>query len=307
MAKCLSFHASYRCRHSGVCCRTDWALPFEAAERTVVERLELVRPGAFRDGEGVSFAARTADGACVFLESDGPAHLCAIHRTAGHAALPVTCRMFPRVVLDDPRGTFVTLSHYCPTAAGMLFSAEGPVAIVEAPPALVDVGPLDGLDAREAVPPLLRDGVVMDLESFGEWERLAIALLTAPGMEPIDAVDRLERATQAIARWTPGSGALIDAVRSALADAVPGAGLEKTGAVQRWLAAHLFGNWIAYQGRGLQTIVRYVRACLDVFTIELARDGHPLEAIRRSDFLIVHEADSQQMANAFDALLKMRR
>ena len=44
-------------------------------------------------------------------------------------------------------------------------------------------------------------------------------------------------------------------------------------AVKRWLAARLFGTWIAYQGDGLLTIVRYLRACFDVFTVELARDG----------------------------------
>jgi len=71
-------------------------------------------------------------------------------------------------------------------------------------------------------------------------------------------------------------------------------------AVKRWLAARLFGCWIAYQGRGLSTIVRYVRACLDAFALELARDGDPLQAIRRCDRLIVHEASSQRMATLLD-------
>ena len=42
-------------------------------------------------------------------------------------------------------------------------------------------------------------------------------------------------------------------------------------AVNRWLAGRLFGTWIAYQGGGLLTIVRYLRAALDVLTVELAR------------------------------------
>src|SRR5262245_17046280 len=25
---CLSFHAAYRCRHSGACCRASWSIPF---------------------------------------------------------------------------------------------------------------------------------------------------------------------------------------------------------------------------------------------------------------------------------------
>ncbi len=61
-------------------------------------------------------------------------------------------------------------------------------------------------------------------------------------------------------------------------------------ALKRWLAARLFGNWIAYQGDGLQAIVRYLHGCLATFITELARDGSPLEAIRRSDLLIVHKA-----------------
>jgi hypothetical protein len=60
-------------------------------------------------------------------------------------------------------------------------------------------------------------------------------------------------------------------------------------ALKRWLAARLFGNWVAYQGDGLQAIIRSLRGCLATFTTELARDGSPLEAIRRSDLLILHK------------------
>jgi hypothetical protein len=74
--------------------------------------------------------------------------------------------------------------------------------------------------------------------------------------------------------------------------------------VNRWLAARLFGTWIAYQGTGVATIVRYLRAALDVLVVELTRtpsDGRPerldvLEALRRSDYLLVHLADSQRLA-----------
>ena len=68
-------------------------------------------------------------------------------------------------------------------------------------------------------------------------------------------------------------------------------------AIKRWLAARLFGSWIAYQGNALDTVVRYLRACHDVFLVELARDGDPRAAIRRSDRLIVHDSSSQQIAN----------
>ena len=71
--------------------------------------------------------------------------------------------------------------------------------------------------------------------------------------------------------------------------------------MKRWLAARAFGSWIAYQGNGLRTIVRYLRACLNAFEVELARDHTPLEAIRRADLLIVHESSSQQLANLLNA------
>ena len=267
----------------------------------------------------MSLAERRPDGACVFLETSRSPELCVIHRRGGQALLPVTCRMFPRVALHDARGWALSLSHYCPTAASLLFEASGPVTIVDAPPALSDVGPLDGLQAAEAIPPLLREGVMMDLDSFAEWESGAVGVLTASGTTPDAAVADLETVTRAVAAWAPGSRLLLDAVRAAFA--TPRAAQRcdtprplarplspaAASAVQRWLAAHLFGNWIAYQGRGLLTMVRYVQACLDVFTIELARDGNALEAIRRSDFLIVHECESQQLANALEALLRRER
>src|ERR1051325_9650810 len=111
MAWCLSFHAAYRCRHAGACCRAEWEIPFE-------------------DG---SVAARTIDGSCTFF--DRTTNLCAIHHTCGHDALPLTCQMFPRRVLHDVRGTFISLSHVCPTAAALLFDEDGHAAIVDAPAA----------------------------------------------------------------------------------------------------------------------------------------------------------------------------
>ena len=306
-SRVLSVHARYRCRHSGVCCRAGWDLPFTPEERLAAERLHLVPSGAFRERDGVSFAARGPDGSCVFLETGAGSIQCGIHRSAGHNVLPVACRMFPRVALHDARGWTITLSHFCPTAASLLFEEDGPVHICEAPSPLMDVGSLEGLDAADAIPPLLREGVLMDLDSFSEWESGAVRVLTASDISPETALARLEQVTDELTDWTPGTGELCDRVRSAFLSAAPAvscATTRESRAVQRWLAAHLFGNWIAYQGRGLRTIVRYVRACLDVFTVELSRDGDTLEAIRRSDYLIVHESDSQQLATAIDALVR---
>jgi hypothetical protein len=268
MAWCLDFHAPYRCRHAGACCHAPWTIPFE-------------------DG---TVAARGAAGACSFL--DGATALCSIHRARGIEALPVTCRMFPRIVLHDARGTFISLSHFCPTAAGLLFEPGGEASIVPAPSSLADIGDLDGLDARGTWPPLLRPAVLMDAGSYGDWERLAVSLLTRDATSPADALAALAGVTSRIARWTPGSGDLRNTVVDSF-DSVAPAG-EVTAyphalAVKRWLAARLFGSWTAYQGDGgIASTVRYIQSCFDTLTRELAIDGDTREAIRRSDLKIVH-------------------
>ena len=165
-------------------------LPLRALRRLLHRRLvDSVRPGRGdtrrrTDADGirrfglesgnndVAFAWQMPDGACGFFERDS--RLCAIHRDGGSAALPATCRIFPRLVLHDARGTFVSLSHFCPTAAAMLFDAPGPDAIVDAPASLTGEGRLDGLDATDAWPPLLRTSVLMDLDAYAAWEERAV-------------------------------------------------------------------------------------------------------------------------------------
>jgi hypothetical protein len=202
--------------------------------------------------------------------------------------------MFPRSVLHDGRGTFISLSHFCPTAARMLFESEGDGTIVRAPDALAAVGELDGLDARGEWPPLLRPRVLMDLESYGEWELAAIALLTRGASTPHAALDALEDATSRIAAWTPGARALRDEVRAAFDAGRDADGARESDrvdrAIKRWLAARLFAGWIAYQGEGLAATIAYLRACLERFTREMTWDGDALEAIRRSDLAILHGA-----------------
>lgn len=274
MASCLDFHAPYRCRHAGACCQAGWTIPFE-------------------DG---TVAAQDAHGACSFL--DGTAARCSIHSSCGVHALPVTCRMFPRIVLHDDRGTFVSLSHFCPTAARLLFDARGDTTIVVAPAALIDVGELDGLDARGVWPPLLRPRVLMDLHAYGAWERRAISLLTRHTIAPSDALAELEDVTAAICTWVPGTTALQDVVDAAFARHAATARTPATAAedvtnaaVKRWLAARLFGAWVAYQGDGLAATIRYLGVCLETFTREAEADGNPLEAIRRSDLRILHSVE----------------
>jgi hypothetical protein len=198
--------------------------------------------------------------------------------------------MFPRSILIDARGTFISLSHFCPTAARLLVDDAAPVEIIDAPRSLWDAGPLEGLDAREAWPPLLRPNVLMDLESYDCWERLGVALLTADGASPAAVVDALERVSARVARWTADDGPLESEVRAAFADAAPrrDSTAAHDSAVRRWLAARFFANWIAYQGTGVEAIARHVRACLEILMPELASDHDVLQAIRRSDLRIMH-------------------
>jgi hypothetical protein len=154
----------------------------------------------------------------VFFEKDAGG-LCRIHRTLGEGSLPSACRHFPRVVLSDPRGTFITLSHFCPTAAGLLFE-DGPLTIVAAPDALSLAGSAEGLDARDVLPPLLRPGMLMDVEAYGAWERNGISVLQA-GVSAGAALASIASATRAVQGWSPGQGSLAGAVERAFQQALP--------------------------------------------------------------------------------------
>jgi hypothetical protein len=284
------------------------------------------------------------DGSCVAFETgdENRLHLCAIHHALGHEALPAACRQFPRVSLTDARGTFVTLSHYCPTAASLLFRTDVPLAIVDAPAGSRMADEHEGLDARDALPPLLRPDLLMDLDSYGLWEAHAIEVLANDRRSPEQALARLAHEVELLRAWTPGEGALASHVTaiSTIPDVSsagyrePGAGIEAvvdaipvdlrpwhvpvdgTGdaalvepawpflaqPLRQYLAARLLGTWIAYQGRGLRTVVRYLATALAVVRHEATRicaaacqplDRERLvEAIRAADDLLVHRADS---------------
>src|SRR6185436_6391704 len=127
------------------------------------------------DGSRLSILATREDGACVFFEPLA-GRLCAVHRTVGPRLLPSACRNFPRIALRDPRGVFVTLSHYCPTAARLLLRDQD-LAIVDAPASITLDGEVEGLDATGVLPPLLRQGMLMSLDAYDTWEREAVATL----------------------------------------------------------------------------------------------------------------------------------
>ncbi len=254
------------------------------------------------------FHHRTARGAC------------AIHEALGHDALPLACRQFPRVTLRDPRGVSLTLSAYCPTAAALL-DDDRPVAIVDAGTSFPRAGEYVGLDADVGLPPLLSPAVLMDWESWWEWERMAVDLIAnGPDALP-DTMARLRGAVADIRSWRPGDGPLIERVRAAIRGAPrraaavePGARLGEVlraipdewrpaeivrgaiapaGTARRFVAAHAFANWHGHLAGGLTTWMHSVDAA---FALVDAGVG-----VRDADLLLRHLADPQRLANAWRA------
>ncbi len=210
----LDVHAGYRCRHSGACCTAGWDIVAEpqtvAAVRTTPAlgnlRTQGLRAGAAPDGESVPLLARRQNGHCRFYDP-AAAGSCAIQREAGHAALPLACRHFPRVTLRDDRATFVTLSHYCPTAAAQLFDAGRTLAMVDAPDGFPADGEYVGLDARDALPPLLRPTALHSHDSYDAWLEFVLEAFDTSA-SPDGALARVEHAAEDLRNWTVAAGDL---------------------------------------------------------------------------------------------------
>ncbi len=227
MVHVLRMHAGYRCRHAGVCCTEDWAIPVEAPiYRRLARALEssALRPehtGAtyFEPAHGLASGEPVVTGRvgrdCAFFEP-GRGHLCAIHEQLGHDHLPSACQHFPRVVTVDPRGVFVSLSHVCPTA-GRLLRAQNvaPFEMVHDGPVITPGLAWTGLDAREALPPQVGPDVLWDWDALTVWERGILALLERGGAER--ALSAVAHAARQLASWRPGGNGTLDrATESAL-------------------------------------------------------------------------------------------
>ena len=88
--------------------------------------------------------------------------------------------------------------------------------IVENPPAFPSSWPYEGLDARDALPPLLRPGVLMDWPGLERWERFAVAVLGDEGRSPDAALDLLTTVAEEARRWTPDGGPFGEYLREVL-------------------------------------------------------------------------------------------
>jgi hypothetical protein len=211
--------------------------------------------------------------------------------------LPSACRHFPRVIVNDPRGASVTLSHFCPTAAGLLFAGV-PLGIVAAPPAVALGGTLEGLDATGVLPPLLSPTVLTDWDGYSAWEERAVALFNVANLEPERAVALLIEATVGIGGWKPGRQPLAAAVHRAFdtvetdGSSVPGRWDGFAGVVNAFLAAHAFASWAAYSG-GLRSVAAAVAETLEMLTREVDARGALsretlTEAVRATDLRVRH-------------------
>lgn len=246
---CLGVHADYRCANSGECCSSGWEIPVprpaEAALRSAIGsgRLRVEARGVplFRSRRELPDAARVvfgldAAGRCVFFEPGS--RLCAVHRQLGASALPPSCRQFPRIALLTPVGSFVTLSHYCPTAAGLLFREPDPPAIVADPPAFPASEPWEGLDAGADWPPLLRPGTLLGWDGFLRWQQDGVALLLRDDLAPEVALRALLARAERAAGWTAGEGTLIECLAALAAEplAEPAVEFDYDRALARWRA-----------------------------------------------------------------------
>jgi hypothetical protein len=219
--------------------------------------------------------------------------------------MPAGCQHFPRVVLMDGRGVFVTLSNYCPTAAAMLIEDDGPVSVVEGPLALPNGDMPEGMDARDALPPLRSPRLLMDLEAYGAWERDTVEALTSSD-SPAAVIDAMIGDGY---RFTDAE--LFDLARECVASpyswpalAPPALSARRFAArvEGRFLAAHAFACWMAYEGNGLLSVAVYLRLALAVLRVEFARQRSVVDAVRQADLLLRHLVDRETLTTRISAI-----
>jgi Fe-S-cluster containining protein len=118
----------FTCQNSGACCRNDWLIGVDDTSYQRLRHTDWARvdpalppgekfatlPHPLASGETRTFA-RTAGGACVFLDRDTR---CSIHRHLGARAKPQVCREFPYTFIETPDGVSVGLSFACTAVRG---------------------------------------------------------------------------------------------------------------------------------------------------------------------------------------------
>ncbi len=241
----------------------------------------------------------------MFFEAGRPG--CSIHDVK-----PAGCRHFPYLCLIDQRGVHVSLSHYCPTAAALLFEHRGPVAIVEghAPTGDDDV---EGMDARESLTSpgfaARSEERLMSFEELSAWEREQISRAQIDELQDEDVAlfHQARSAVPAPWGWPEPPEHLSEIWWSQVAPAWT----HFAEVLANYAAAKLFASWSLYLGDGVEAAAHSARIASAVLRIETARQcalfHRPLdrelmiEAIRQSDLLLVHYADPGLLAAASSA------
>ena len=314
----LNFHLPYACRHSGMCCTAGWPIPVERArvsaiEEAIAQRVIPLRvqpwllSGADAPDEVAGILAARDNGHCVFFEAGRPG--CSIHDVK-----PSGCNHFPYLCLIDQRGVHVTLSHYCPTAASLLFEHRGPVAIVEGPAPTGD-DDVEGMDARESLPPTFVQATgkpgeaklrLMSFDELSAWEREQISHATIGDLHDDDVAlfQQARAAVPAPWTWPEPPQHLSEIWWSQVAPAW----VHFDEALANYAAAKLFASWSLYLGDGTEAALHSARIAAAVVRIEAARQcamfRRPLdrelmiEAFRQTDLLLVHYADPGMLAAA---------
>ena len=260
----LAWQADWRCGRSGACCTAGWPIPVETE---VAESLGAglrdgrLQPPGERDealllerradlGPGLAaLLGRDEQRACRLFDRAG-GRACALHRDLGQAALPVACRLFPRVCLLEPHGVSVSLSHFCPTVAARLFDDQGaPEGIVADPPAFPRGALYEGLDARAALPPLLRPDALLGWEGQRAFERHAVAALTGERGPVEGTLLRLAARAEEARAWRVERGPLDEWLARALErPAAPEAAPAWAGTTPRELLAHVRASLVLPAG-----------------------------------------------------------
>lgn len=315
----LNFHLNYACRQSGMCCTSGWPIPVERARVPLIEDViareaiplrvvPWLTPDTDAPQEIAGTLALRDNGHCVFFEAGRPG--CSIH-----GVKPSACVHFPYVCLIDQRGVHVNLSHFCPTVTSMLFEHRGPIEIVEGPNPLPDADALEGLDARDALPPAFAEATagrpqgkprLMSFEEFSEWERFRVstARIDEWNDEDLALFEVARAAVPAPWTWQPVPPSITSGWWSGVAPMWH----RFTDVCTMYAAAKIFGSWSAYLGNGIGSVTRTAALASAVLRVESARqcliNGRALdrelmsEAIRQSDLLLVHYADPSLLAIA---------
>ena len=226
--------AAYACGHSGSCCRAGWPIPVEAEPLQILRRVDTAiglprRLAAAWLQDGV--LGHSPEHGCVFHARGEASGGCALETAIGTAALPYSCRQFPRLLLADARGWHLTLSAWCVTASRLIASFDGDSPIGVGPDDALQQPSGDGddflsfdhitadprvhleaLDARDAWPPLLRPGVLAGFEAYTDWEARVLGEwlsgVTHGAATLADGLADAIRWTELLRRWQPAHGDL---------------------------------------------------------------------------------------------------